>query len=59
MRHVKYISEEDRKAAHAEAQRRHIERKRSGVPTRKRTEPKMISNADEPFTLTDWKQSES
>jgi hypothetical protein len=58
MRHIKYLTEEQKQAAHAEAQRRHIEKKKSGIPTRKKTDPKMISTGDAPFTLTDWKRSE-
>jgi len=54
MRHVKYLTEEQKQEAHREAQRRHIERKKSGIPTRRRNESKGsgISDGDAPFILT-------
>lgn len=58
MRHIKYLTEEQKAEAHREAQRRHIERKRSGLPTRKRTDKKRLSSGDVPFSLKDWKSAE-
>ena len=58
MKPIKYISIEHRKAAHAQAQKRYLERKKNGTPFiprgRKPRTPKIvaITDGEKPFTLS-------